>query len=113
MSVTAAAAPLLRVENLVKYYRSHDGTGRFRRGGVIHAVDGVSFELNAGQTLGIVGESGCGKSTLARTLVRLTEPNSGQAWYRGHDIFQLSRKDLSAMRRNIQMIFQDPYSSVN
>jgi oligopeptide transport system ATP-binding protein len=108
-----AAEPLLRVENLVKHYRAKRGRRRGRAGEVVHAVDGVSLQLQPGETLGIVGESGCGKSTLARTLVRLTEPTSGHAWFDGDDIFALPRGELRAVRRHIQMIFQDPYSSVN
>lgn len=105
--------PLLRVENVVKHFRGGSGSLLSRRRTVVHAVDGVSFDLHRGQTLGIVGESGCGKSTLARTLVRLTEPTGGHAWYQGRDIFSLTRKELRALRQDIQMIFQDPYSSVN
>jgi len=109
----APAEPLLRVSNVVKHFQGKRSGLLGRNRSVIHAVDDVSFEIDAGETLGIVGESGCGKSTLARTLVRLVEPTAGQAWYVDRDIFALSRKDLRAIRRDIQMIFQDPYSSVN
>ena len=107
----SAPEPLLRIEDLVKHYRAR--SRGHRSGEVVHALDGVSLELRSGETLGIVGESGCGKSTLARTLVRLTEPTSGHAWYDGRDIFALGRRELRAIRRDIQMVFQDPYSSVN
>lgn len=105
--------PLLRVNDLVAQFPGRR-TGML--GGArttVHAVDGVSFDIHPGEMLGIVGESGCGKSTLARSLVRLVEPTSGEAWFDGRDLFQLSRKELRATRKDIQMIFQDPYSSVN
>jgi peptide/nickel transport system ATP-binding protein len=105
-----APEPLLRVEDLVKHYRARRGR---RRGEVVHALDGVSLDLRPGETLGIVGESGCGKSTLARTLVRLTEPTSGHAWYDGRDIFALPGRDLRQLRRQVQMVFQDPYGSLH
>ncbi len=107
------AGPLLRVTNVVKHFRGKRSGVLGAKHALIHAVDDVSFDIGAGETLGIVGESGCGKSTLARTLVRLIEPTSGQAWFEGRDIFALSPKEMRRVRKDIQMIFQDPYSSVN
>jgi oligopeptide transport system ATP-binding protein len=104
--------PILAVENLVKYYPIRKGFLR-REVGSIKAVDDVSFELMEGETLGLVGESGCGKSTVARTLLRLIEPTSGTARYRGTDIFTLRKPELRELRRDIQIIFQDPYASLN
>jgi peptide/nickel transport system ATP-binding protein len=104
-------APLLSVRNLVKHY--HSG-GLFSRGAPpVRAVDGVSFEVRQGETLALVGESGCGKSSVGRTILRLQEPTSGQAIFEGTDIFTLDRAALRARRRRMQIIFQDPYSSLN
>ena len=107
-------APLLDVRDLVKHYpgeRAWLGLGKPKR--VVRAVDGVSFTIAAGQTLGLVGESGSGKSTVARTLLRLTEPTAGAALFEGRDVFALPPGELRALRRRMQIVFQDPYSSLN
>ncbi|MEM7023665.1 MAG: dipeptide ABC transporter ATP-binding protein [Pseudomonadota bacterium] len=108
----AAGEPLLEVERLVKHYPVRAG-GLMRGGGTVRAVDDVSFTLHRGETLGIVGESGCGKSTLARALLRLVEPTSGRALLAGEDIFQLSHREMRRRRRQLQIIFQDPFASLN
>lgn len=105
--------PLLRVDNLVKWFPITQGIVFQRHIGDVQAVDGVSFDLYPGETVGLVGESGCGKSTVARTLLRLEEYTGGAAYYKGQDIFALSGRDLRRLRRNIQIIFQDPYASLN
>ncbi|MET9295414.1 dipeptide ABC transporter ATP-binding protein [Streptomyces sp. NPDC003077] len=102
--------PVLQVRHLIKHYPVTEG---FRRGAAVKAVDGVSFDLARGGTLGVVGESGCGKSTLARLLVGLERPTSGAILYRGEDVTRLTGRALKAVRRNIQMVFQDPYTSLN
>ncbi|HSM17380.1 MAG TPA: oligopeptide/dipeptide ABC transporter ATP-binding protein [Gemmatimonadales bacterium] len=106
-----AADPLLVVENLVKYYR---GVRVLRAGGApVRAVDGVSFEVARGETVGLVGESGCGKSTIGRTILRLEQPTSGRVWFDGYDVFALTSRELRALRRRMQIVFQDPYGSLN
>ncbi len=103
---------LLRVENLVKYFPVQ--SGKLRRGhDVVHAVDGVSLEVRRGQTLGLVGETGCGKSTLARCITRLYDITSGRVIFDGDDITGLSPRRMRPYRREMQMIFQDPYGSLN
>jgi oligopeptide transport system ATP-binding protein len=109
----ADAEVVLEVEDLVKHFPLTQGIVFKRRIGEVKAVDGVSFELRKGETLGIVGESGCGKSTLAKLLMRLEEPTSGKAVFKAQNIFELRGKGLRAMRRNIQIVFQDPYASLN
>jgi oligopeptide transport system ATP-binding protein len=109
----ASSEPLLRVENLVKWFPITQGIVFQRHIGDVMAVDGVSFELHAGETVGLVGESGCGKSTVARTLLRLEEHTGGAAYYKGKNIFDLDARELRRLRRNIQIIFQDPYASLN
>jgi peptide/nickel transport system ATP-binding protein len=111
-----SAAPgevILRVEDLVKHYPATRGPFLGRAPGGVRAVDGVSFELRRGETLGIVGESGCGKSTLAKLLLRLETPTSGRALFDGEDIFAKEGAALKALRRRFQMILQDPYTSLN
>jgi oligopeptide transport system ATP-binding protein len=103
---------LLEAVDLVKHFPVQSGPLR-RSGARVRAVDGVSLEVRRGETLGIVGESGCGKSTLARLLVRLHEPTSGTVHFDGVDLTRLSRRDLRSRRRDLQMIFQDPYASLN
>ncbi|ADI07237.1 putative peptide ABC transporter ATP-binding protein [Streptomyces bingchenggensis BCW-1] len=105
--------PVLEVRDLAKLYPLTQGVVFKRQVGAVKAVDGVSFELRRGETLGVVGESGCGKSTLARLLVNLERPTAGEVRYRGEDITKLSGRALKAVRRNIQMVFQDPYTSLN
>ena len=104
---------LLRVENLVKYFPVQSASVFQRQRDVVHAVDGVSLEVRKGQTLGLVGETGCGKSTLARCIVRLHDITSGKVTFDGHDITTLSRRSMRPFRREMQMIFQDPYGSLN
>jgi len=97
--------PLVEVRHLSKYFKVPAG--------LLHAVDGVSFSINRGETLGVVGESGCGKSTLGRTIIRLQDPTSGQILLNGEDITRVRGKDLKRVREKVQIIFQDPYSSLN
>ncbi|MCW2872978.1 dipeptide ABC transporter ATP-binding protein, partial [Actinacidiphila oryziradicis] len=104
---------ILEVRGLVKYYPLTQGIVFRKQVGAVQAVDGVDFDLYAGETLGIVGESGCGKSTVARLLMSLERPTRGRILYKGEDITKLSGRALKAVRRNIQMVFQDPYTSLN
>jgi oligopeptide/dipeptide ABC transporter ATP-binding protein len=104
---TATGTALLEVENLVQHFPAPG------RRGVVHAVDDVSFTVREGETLGLVGESGCGKTTLGRTLLRLYEPTSGTIRFAGTDITHLREKELRPLRRDMQMVFQDPFASLN
>jgi len=104
--------PLLRVRGLRMYFPIHSGIFR-RRVGEVKAVDGVSFDIAAGETLGLVGESGCGKSTTGRAILRLYAPTGGEVWLDGHDIAHLEGGALRAFRPRMQMIFQDPQASLN
>src|SRR5215831_986762 len=103
--------PLLRVDRLVKEFVI--GGGIFSPLECVHAVNEVSFDLAAGETLGLVGESGCGKSTAGRCILRLIEPTSGEVWFQGTNVMALDRSERRALRRDMQIIFQDPYASLD
>jgi oligopeptide transport system ATP-binding protein len=105
--------PILSVRNLVKEFPLTQGVLFKKQIGAVQAVSDVSFDLYPGETLGLVGESGCGKSTTAKLLLRLEKATSGQAFYKGKDIFTMGKRELRALRRNIQIVFQDPYASLN
>ena len=109
---TAAVAPLLEVKNLVKHFPVKGGL-LGRQTGSVKAVDGVSFSINPGETLGVVGESGCGKSTTGRCILRLIEPTAGEVWFDGRNVTAMDKTELRGMARHMQIIFQDPYASLN
>lgn len=102
---------IIRIENIKQYFTS--GGGVFRKGYTIKAVDGVSLQVSQGETLGLVGESGCGKSTLGRTILKLYEPTEGKIFYQGVDISHFSHKQMRPLRKELQIIFQDPLESLN
>jgi oligopeptide transport system ATP-binding protein len=104
--------PLLRVNELVKNFPVKGGVLR-RTVDEVHAVDHVSFEIAAGETLGLVGESGCGKSTTGRCILRLIEPTAGEVWFDGRNVVEFDHSELEKLRRDMQIIFQDPYASLN
>ncbi|MCW2500792.1 MAG: peptide transporter ATP-binding protein, partial [Frankiales bacterium] len=108
-----SAEKVLEVRDLVKHFPLTRGVLFQRQVGAVRAVDGVSFDLHRGETLGVVGESGCGKSTLARLVMALERPTAGHVFFEGVDIFKLRGKALREMRRNIQIVLQDPYTSLN
>jgi oligopeptide/dipeptide ABC transporter ATP-binding protein len=113
MSATANGNKLFEIIDLEKHFPLTSGVLFKKQVGAVRAVDGVSFDVFEGETLGLVGESGCGKSTTARLMTRLLEPTNGTVRYKGDDIAHMSRADLKPLRRDMQMIFQDPYSSLN
>ncbi|MFZ5809697.1 MAG: ABC transporter ATP-binding protein [Chloroflexota bacterium] len=104
---------LLKLDNLVKHFPITQGIIIRKQIGAVHAVDGISFEVYRGETLGLVGESGCGKSTTGRTILQLYRPTAGHVYFDGVDLVTLSGAELRKMRRRMQMIFQDPYASLN
>ena len=99
------STPIIETKQLKKYFK----TGK----GLLHAVDGIDMRIEKGMTLGVVGESGCGKSTLGRTILRLQEPTSGEIYFNGEDLLKYSKRQMRKVRREMQIIFQDPYSSIN
>lgn len=104
--------PLFEVKGLKKYYPIFSGLFR-RHSGTVKAVDGIDFSIRSGEILGMVGESGCGKSTAARTAIRLIEPTAGEAFFEGAPLFTMSSSCLKSLRKKIQIVFQDPYASLN
>lgn len=106
-------APLMEVRHLIVHFPVKKGVLIDRTVAHVHAVDDVSFALQEGETLGVVGESGCGKTTLLRTMIRLTDPTRGEIYFRGQDITRAGRRELLPVRRELQMVFQDPVSSLN
>jgi oligopeptide/dipeptide ABC transporter ATP-binding protein len=108
-----AREPLIRLEGIKKYFPITRGIMFQKHIGDVHAVDGVDLEIYPGETLGLVGETGCGKSTLARVVMRLFKPTEGKLYFEGQDISDLKGKELRELRRNLQMIFQDPFASLD
>ncbi len=111
--MSSNGSALIEVRDLVKHFPIKSGIVLQRQVGAVRAVDGISFDVKTGETLGLVGESGCGKSTTARLILRLLDPTSGTISYKGQNIAGLGRAELTPIRREMQMIFQDPYSSLN
>src|SRR5438132_12317710 len=111
MTPTLDNAPLVEVDNVVKTF--HVGGGLLRQGVAVPAVRGVSFTIREGETLGLVGESGSGKSTVGRMLLRLEDPTAGTMRFAGHDLIQIRPRAMRELRRQMQVIFQDPYASLN
>src|SRR5205085_8530282 len=109
----AMAEELLVVEDLKKHFPITQGIIFQKQVAAVQAVDGISFTVREGETLGVVGESGCGKSTMARCIMKLLEPTAGRIVFEGRDITKLSRSDMRPLRREMMMVFQDPYASLN
>jgi oligopeptide transport system ATP-binding protein len=113
MTGAASGAPLLEVRGLAMHFPVSEGIVLSRKIGDVKAVDGVDFTINRGETLGLVGESGCGKTTTGRCILRLERPTAGEILFDGRDVNRMQRSELVALRRRMQVIFQDPYSSLN
>ena len=107
------AAPLLEVKDLVKHFPIYKGWLMQKQIGSVKAVDGISFAITRGETLGLVGESGCGKSPTGRLILRLIEATSGEVWFEGQNILNLGREEMRELRRDMLIIFQDTYASLN
>ncbi len=112
-SPSPAGEPLVKIEGIKKYFPITQGILFQHHVGNVHAVDGVDLTIYPGQTVGLVGETGCGKSTLARVVMRLHDPTEGRIWIQGRDITELKGKELQELREDMQMVFQDPYASLN
>ena len=104
---------ILQVKNLKVYFAENERFGGVKKGDVIRAVDGVTFYIKKGEVLGLVGESGCGKSTISRAILQLIPSTAGEVFYKGKNLISMNEKEMRSMRRQIQMIFQDPYASLN
>jgi len=113
MTVSTADRPLLEVKGLAMHFPISEGIVLSRKVGEVKAVDGIDFAIGRGETLGLVGESGCGKTTTGRCILRLERPTAGQILFDGQDVSGLSSSELVGLRRRMQVIFQDPYSSLN
>src|SRR5258708_7126588 len=113
MPAGSAARPLLELRNLGVHFPVAEGMLLRRRVGEVRAVDGLDLTIRRGETLGLVGESGCGKTTTGRCILRLERPTAGEILYDGVNLYKVSRRELMALRRRIQVIFQDPYGSLN
>ncbi|MGH2678769.1 MAG: ATP-binding cassette domain-containing protein, partial [Actinomycetota bacterium] len=105
--------PLVKLEGVKKWFPITQGIIFQRTIGQVHAVDGIDLEVYPGETVGVVGETGCGKSTAARLITKLLDVTEGKVWFEGQDITKLSRRQVRPLRRQMQMIFQDPYASLN
>ena len=112
-TAAAGSVPLLRLEGLKVWFPIRDGIIRQRHVGDVQAVDGVTFEIERGETLGLVGESGCGKSTTGRAIIRLNPPTGGRIFFDGQDVTEFKGSELRRLRKRMQMIFQDPYASLD
>jgi oligopeptide transport system ATP-binding protein len=113
MSTDANGTNLIEIRDLKMHFPVTKGIIFQRQVGAVKAVDGVSFSIKKGETLGLVGESGCGKSTTGRAILQLHRPTSGEVWFQGQDLTKLRGEQMRQMRRKVQMIFQDPYASLN